>query len=91
MTGLQSGITIEGRYGPILNQVVNEMVRRDFTLKTIENYVHQIEDFLNMMGKEAVQHSDIKSYMNSVKSYSSLQALHFFFKEVIGTSQVSNQ
>ena len=83
MTGLQTGIVIEGRYGPILNQVVNEMVRRDFSLKTIENYVQQIEDFLNTMGKESVAHSDIKTYMNSIKSHSSLQALHFFFREIL--------
>ena len=95
MTGLQAGITIEGRYGPILSQVVSEMVRRDFTLKTIENYVIQIEDFLNTMGKESIEHSDIKTYMNSIKSYSSLQALHFFFREILsnqnkGTGSLTN-
>ena len=84
MVGLNSGICIESQYSDLLNKVVSVMVNRDFTLKTIDNYVTQIEGFLEKMGADEMDYVDMRSYLNAIKSDSSFQAIHFFFKEVLG-------
>lgn len=81
----KTGIYIESPYGELLNKVVTEMIDRDFTLQAIEKYVSQIEGFLNFMAGPDFRDADIRAYLKTVQSDSSLQALHFFFKSVLAS------
>lgn len=78
----QPAVCIENQHGELLNMVVSEMVNQDYTLKSIDNYVSQIESFLNTMSS-SIDQRDLKYYLKEVESNSTLQALHFFFKEVL--------
>ena len=82
-------IFIDSPYSNLLNKVVAEMISRDYTLKAIDNYVFQIEQFLNFVSSTEIEGADFRSYIQSIKGDTSLQALHFFFKEVLKPTVVS--
>ncbi len=81
----QPTVCIETQHADLLNRVVSEMVDKNYPLKSIDSYVFQIENFLNIMTSSNMETTDIKSYLNNIKSDTSLQALHFFFREILPT------
>jgi len=76
-------INIDGPYGNLLNKMVSEMASREYNLKTIESYVLQMENFLSTISSPNIDISDLKIYLNRTLSSSTLEALHFFFREVL--------
>lgn len=87
MFPIKTGIQIESPYSDLLNKVVTEMINRDFTLQAIEKYVSQIEKFLKFMAESDFKDIDVRAYLKSINSDSSLQALHFFFREVLASTR----
>lgn len=79
------GICIESQYSDLLNRLVSTMINRDFTLQKIDAYVSQIENFLNTVSSPDIQDLDIKSYLSTTTT--SVQAIHFFFKEVLASKK----
>ena len=60
-------IFIDSPYSNLLNKVVAEMISRDYTLKAIDNYVFQIEQFLNFVSSTEIEGADFRSYIQSIK------------------------
>jgi len=78
----QPTVCIENQHSDILNMVVTEMVDQNYPLKAIDSYVSQIESFLNTMSS-SIDSRDLKYYLKEIDTTTTVQALHFFFKEVL--------
>ncbi len=68
-------------HSDLLNMMVSEMVNQNYTLKSIDTYVSQIETFLNTLS--GMETTDIKSYLSRIKSDSTIDAIHFFFRDIL--------
>ena len=76
-------LSIDGPYGNLLNKMVSEMASKEYSLKTIEAYVLNMEKFLSTISSPNIDLSDLRIYLNRTLSGSTIEALHFFFREVI--------
>ncbi len=76
---------IEGPYGTVLSKMMYEMVRKDYPLNEIESYITNIEKFLTLIASPNMDISDVKMYLTRTISSTSVEALHFFFREVLAS------